>query len=319
MNARFAIIILILIFLPIFAMMGQNIRVENHVSMLALGDSYTIGESVLKEERWPHQFAEALREQGLEVDEPDYIATTGWTTTRLIQGMRTLADKEKTYNLVSILIGVNNQYQGLPFESYEPDLRTIIDKALAIVEQDTARVFILSIPDYAYTPYGRGDEKISADIDRYNQLKFEVAAEYGIAYINITPISRLGLNRTELVAKDGLHPSAIQYGMWVESVIPRVSYDITLHSEGQILPEKDPRIYPNPVRDLLFLESFRPGCQATVFNLLGEKMLQEEVKSELHPLDVSGLSIGAYSLRVSCSGEEGRPFNSLFLISSSTP
>ena len=204
---------------------GQGITIDPQVNMLALGDSYTIGESVDTRERWPHQFIDELRKLGVHADYPDYIAETGWTTRRLIQEMRFQLDRERDYNLVSILIGVNNQYQGIDIASYEPDLRTIIDLALEIVNRDISRVFILSIPDYAYTPFGRGSEVISREIDEYNTIKRNIAAEYGISFIDITPISRNGLSNPSLVAGDGLHPGGPQYQQWVQAIISRINLD----------------------------------------------------------------------------------------------
>lgn len=198
---------------------GQANRLESPVRMLALGDSYTIGESVETGQRWPHQFAAALRELGIDCADPDYIATTGWTTNQLEQGMDIYLDREKNYNFISILIGVNNQYQGKDISVYEPELRKIIDGALNIVDQDSSKLIMLSIPDYAYTPFGRGDSEISRDIDAYNVINRRVASEYKISYINITPISRTGLKDTSMVAGDGLHPSGAQYGKWVEEIL----------------------------------------------------------------------------------------------------
>ena len=195
---------------------GQNIDIEKGVRMLALGDSYTIGESVKMDQRWPHQFVSELRKQGADVDTPDYIATTGWTTSNLLEGIAASLDSDKEYNLVSILIGVNNQYQGMDISIYEPELRNIIDRALEITEQDRSKLFILSIPDYAYTQFGKGDTIISKEIDAYNEINRGVALEYGISWIDITPISRRGLDDPVLVAGDGLHPSGAQYGKWVK-------------------------------------------------------------------------------------------------------
>jgi len=200
-------------------MFGQQISLDREVRMLALGDSYTIGESVDMNQRWPHQLVAELRKPGTKAHLPDYIATTGWTTKDLIQGIADSLNREKDYNLVSILIGVNNQYQGKAITIYEPELRNIIDLAIEIAGQDTTRVFMLSIPDYAYTPFGKGEKNISREIDKYNEINKRVAGEYGIVWIDITPISRRGLNEPELVAEDGLHPSGEQYGEWVEKII----------------------------------------------------------------------------------------------------
>jgi lysophospholipase L1-like esterase len=200
--------------------MGQQIAIDQEVRMLALGDSYTIGESVEADLRWPSQFVSNLRLQGVTADDPDYIATTGWTTSDLIQGIRKNLDTAIKYNLVSILIGVNNQYQGIDISVYEPELRQIIQTALGITGNDTLRVLMLSIPDYAYTPFGKGDATISNEIDKYNAINKRIAGEMGIAYVDITPLSRLGLVRTELVAGDGLHPSGQQYREWIDLIIP---------------------------------------------------------------------------------------------------
>jgi lysophospholipase L1-like esterase/ketosteroid isomerase-like protein len=213
------IIFLVFLFLTTNAQIfGQNIIFNHEISMLALGDSYTIGESVELNERWPHQLAAELRNRGAEVRDPDYIATTGWTTSDLLEGIANGLDRDKEYNLVSILIGVNNQYQGMDISIYEPELRKIIHQAIEIAGGVSSRVFMLSIPDYAYTPFGNGDSKISSEIDAYNEIKKRMAREYGLAFFDITSVSRLGLSDPGLVAGDGLHPSGKQYGLWVEKL-----------------------------------------------------------------------------------------------------
>lgn len=218
-STRRNFILLFLLFLlmdvPILA---QGITCTQEVSMLVLGDSYSIGESVELNERWPHQFVAELRKEGVDARDPDYIATTGWTTSDLLAGISNKLNRDKEYNLVSILIGVNNQYQGMDIRIYEPELRKIIDLAMEISHGESSRVFMLSIPDYAYTPFGKGDPAISRQIDAYNAIKQRVAREYGIPFINITPISRQGLSQQALVAGDGLHPSDKQYRMWVEKL-----------------------------------------------------------------------------------------------------
>jgi lysophospholipase L1-like esterase len=160
-----------------------------------------------------------LRSSGKDAHLLDYIATTGWTTRDLLTGIASSLNREKDYNLVSILIGVNNQYQGLDITIYEPELRNIIDQAIQITGKDTASVFMISIPDYAFTPFGKGDKNISREIDAYNEINRRVAAEYGILRVDITPISRRGVEEPVLVAGDGLHPSGEQYREWVEKII----------------------------------------------------------------------------------------------------
>ena len=231
---------------------SQSIEIDTPVKMLALGDSYTIGASVEKEERWPHQFTAALNAQGIQADEPDYIAVTGWTTQDLLRGIRNSLNSEKNYNLVSILIGVNNQYQHKDIETYEPDLKEIIEIALKVVSDDTGKVFMLSIPDYAYTPFGSGNEKITEEINAYNEINYRVATEYNLTYVNITSISRRGLSEPELVAWDGLHPSGEQYALWVEAVLSYLAPDQILGSWNNRLPGIDEdviRIFPNPASD----------------------------------------------------------------------
>ena len=198
---------------------GQKIKLDKEVRMLALGDSYTIGESVETNMRWPHQFVAELSKLGKDAHLPDNIATTGWTTRDLLTGIASSLNREKDYNLVSILIGVNNQYQGLDITIYEPELRNIIDQAIQITGKDTASVFMISIPDYAFTPFGKGDKIISSEIDSYNEINRRVALEYGILRVDITPISRRGIDEPALVAGDGLHPSGEQYREWVEKII----------------------------------------------------------------------------------------------------
>jgi acyl-CoA thioesterase-1 len=206
---------------------AQEIAISQEVRMLALGDSYTIGERVKTERRWPHQFVAALRTKGIKAVDPDYIAVSGWTTSDLLKGLKNDLDRKKSYKLVSILIGVNNQYQGMDIRIYEPELRQIMDQALELVEHDTSSVFMISIPDYAFTPFGKGDKVISREIDAYNEINKRVAADYGIVRIDITPISRRGLIEPGLVAGDGLHPSGEQYREWVEKIISKMESSVT--------------------------------------------------------------------------------------------
>ena len=206
---------------------GQKIKLDKEVRLLALGDSSTIGESVETIMRWPHQFVDELRKLGKDAQIPDYIATTGWTTRDLLTGIASSGNREKDYNLVSILIGVNNQYQGLDISIYEPELRNIIDQAIQITGKDTSRVFMISIPDYAFTPFGKGDKSISSEIDSYNEISRRVALEYGILRVDITPISRRGIEEPALVAGDGLHPSGKQYREWVGEIISKLGSSTT--------------------------------------------------------------------------------------------
>jgi acyl-CoA thioesterase-1 len=190
---------------------------------LALGDSYTIGESVRETDRWPVQLTEQLRNRNYEMAAPMIIAKTGWTTSDLLRGMDQNLEVQRDFDLVSLLIGVNNQYQGKLITEYEEELRQIFRRAINHSKTLEKGVFAVSIPDYGYTPFGSSNqEKISAEIDRFNQVFKRVADEFGVVFYNITPISRDSSN-PELVASDGLHPSALQYQLWVESFVSQVA------------------------------------------------------------------------------------------------
>lgn len=188
---------------------------------LALGDSYTIGESVRYDERYPVQLAERLRQKGVRIAEPTIIARTGWTTRQLKEAIAT-AELQQKYELVSLLIGVNNQYQGINMEVYKTEFLELLKKAIELAGGDRRRVFVMSIPDYAYTPFGRNSATISPQIDAYNAINLSITTSYGIQYFDITPISRKGLEQPNLVASDGLHPSGKMYQQWVESILPSI-------------------------------------------------------------------------------------------------
>jgi len=295
-------------------LIAQNICLEGEVKMLALGDSYTIGESVEIDERWPHQLMDKLRALTFEGMDPDYIATTGWTTQNLIQGMNSMLDDELSYNLVSILIGVNNQYQGVPIESYEPDLRKIIDLALKVVQQDTSNVFILSIPDYAYTPFGGGADIISREIDEYNEIKRRVAAEYKVAFIDITPISREGLSNSSLLADDGLHPSEVQYGQWVEAIIPRVRLKEYLPSGAlQQIPANAISVYPNPAGATVQIDSLEEITRIRIINSTGSIVSDQKISASPARLDLSYLGSGLYTLWIDHGNQNAVSYRTLLI------
>lgn len=185
------------------------------ISYLALGDSYTIGESVAEQERYPLQLADSLRQMGFDIMPPEIVAKTGWSTSQLSDGIAEAGIQGGTYGLVSLLIGVNNQFRNQPIEAYPPEFTSLLDLAIEFAGGDTSRVFVLSIPDYAFTPFGNGDPEISQGIDEYNAINRQLSESYGIRYFDITPISREGISQPELVAPDGLHPSGEQYRRWV--------------------------------------------------------------------------------------------------------
>lgn len=198
---------------------GQNIQLEEPVRMLALGDSYTIGESVEEKDRWPVQLINMLRKKGYDCEDPRIIATTGWRTDDLKRGIE-ISGLKKDFNLVSLLIGVNNQYQGRPVESYAPELDELIQIAISYAGGDSSKVFVVSIPDYGFTPFGADKkDEISREIDTYNAENKRISEKYGVRYFDITPISRKATEDPELIANDGLHPSAKMYSQWVEFML----------------------------------------------------------------------------------------------------
>jgi lysophospholipase L1-like esterase len=194
------------------------------IKILALGDSYTIGEGVGVNARWPVQLADSLEQRQLPVDTVIIIAQTGWTTNNLLNAIES-RNPDTDFNFVTLLIGVNNQYQGQDINIYKPQFEELLDEAIAFAGNDTSQVLIVSIPDYAYTPFGlTGDTAtISDEIDQYNNINKEVANAYGVNYLNITPISRQGLEDESLVAGDGLHPSGKMYSLWVEKLLQQAT------------------------------------------------------------------------------------------------
>lgn len=187
---------------------------------LALGDSYTIGESVPEGERWPNQLARQLNAEGLQVD-VTIIARTGWTTDELWQGIQA-TEIQTPYDLVSLLIGVNNQYRGYDIHEYREQFVFLLNKSIEYAGGKPNRVIVLSIPDWGVTPFasGRDQEQIAKHIDEFNAVNREESEKASVHYIDVTPISRQAAEDTALVAPDGLHPSGKMYTMWAEKVLP---------------------------------------------------------------------------------------------------
>lgn len=200
---------------------------EPSIFYLALGDSYTIGESVPESERWPVQLAQQMNSEGLNVNTPRIIATTGWRTDQLKAAIESTKDLRASFDMVSLLIGVNNQYQGKSVESFAPEFEELLQIAIEKAGGDTGHVFVLSIPDYGKTPFGAAkEEEIARELDEYNAVSKEICEKYNVAYYNITPISRLAKDNPELVAEDNLHPSGEMYRQWVELILEDVIQQI---------------------------------------------------------------------------------------------
>lgn len=197
------------------------------VRFLALGDSYTIGEGVAEAGRWPNQLADTLSSLGLSFEKPLIIARTGWTTADLKAGIEA-ADPKGPFDLVSLLIGVNNQYRG-PSRGYTPEnyrlaFAALLQQSIAFAGGEAARVFVVSIPDYSVTPFVPESNKarVAEEIDQYNHINRQETEKAGVTYVDITPISRLAANDKSLLASDNLHPSASMYRMWVELMAEKV-------------------------------------------------------------------------------------------------
>jgi lysophospholipase L1-like esterase len=187
---------------------------------LALGDSYSIGEGVPEAGRWPVQLAVRLRREGVALDDPAIIATTGWTTDELSAAMDA-ASFTPPYELVSLLIGVNNQYRGRSADEYRDEFRRLLERAVALAGDRSGRVLVLSIPDWGVTPFAHGSGRdvlrIASELDSYNAIAREEAERRGAQFVDITGISR---QHPALLADDGLHPSAAQYALWTEAAVP---------------------------------------------------------------------------------------------------
>lgn len=190
------------------------------IRYLALGDSYTIGESVEEAERFPNQLAAMLAAEDVTVD-VQIIARTGWTTDELWQGIQANT-VTPPYDMVSLLIGVNNQYRGRSSEEYREGFIFLLNKAIEYAGGDAKRVIVFSIPDWGVTPfaYGKDTTQIANEIDAFNKINLEESTKAGTHYVDVTPSSRLALNDKTLIAGDGLHPSGKMYAEWAKSALP---------------------------------------------------------------------------------------------------
>jgi len=190
---------------------------------LFLGDSYTIGESVDEVEGWPIQLVSALRDKGLAMAEPMIVAQSGWTTKELAAGIEH-ARIDTSFDLVSLLIGVNDQYQNQDIEEYRIRFRRLLKMAIAFANHQPWRVMVLSIPDWGATPFAEGCDRkqVASEIDHFNQINRQETEELEARYIDVTTISRQAFNDPSLIAEDELHPSSKMYGAWVSSILPVV-------------------------------------------------------------------------------------------------
>lgn len=269
---------------------AQNFKVEEPVRYLALGDSYTIGASVVYDNRWPSQLYDSLGSLGYELDTLSYIAQSGWRTDDLSNNI-SQQKPDSNYNLVSLLIGVNNQFQGRDFIQYENEFPALLNWAIVLAGGEKSRVFVVSIPDYMYTPFGSSytnPEITSSELDTYNAYAKKVSDSIGVRFYNITPISRKGIEDPDLVSIDALHPSGKQYKEWVKLIL-----ETPITNIDEIENDKhDLTIFPNPTSGEIQISNDAIGYE--VLNLKGELLLNGEGSN----VDLSPFSSGTYLVRV---------------------
>ncbi|MDP4263142.1 MAG: SGNH/GDSL hydrolase family protein [Bacteroidota bacterium] len=188
-------------------------------SYLALGDSYTIGEKVEARDNFPSQVTALLNEQGIRFNDPEIVAQTGWTTDELEQAIQK-TKLRRNYDIVTILIGVNNQYRGRKVEDYIPGFESLLRRAIQLAGNDAKHVIVLSIPDWGVTPFAAGRDRmqIAREINAYNAANKQIALRHGVHYIDITPWTREAATDHNLLAADGLHPSGKEYAKWAHPV-----------------------------------------------------------------------------------------------------
>lgn len=194
-------------------------------NFLALGDSYTIGEGVPEAQRWPMQLTASLQEAGISIECPKIIAQTGWTTDELSAAINA-AELHPPYELVSLLIGVNNQYRGYILKNYEEEFSVLLNHAIRFAGNRPDHVIVLSIPDWGVTPFGQRSGRdlatIAQEIDSFNAANFSESKRQKVHYVNITPLTRQLGAQPEMLVEDGLHPSGTLYRLWVSATLPIV-------------------------------------------------------------------------------------------------
>jgi len=208
-----------------FKLAFMTTQVSAQKRFLALGDSYTIGEAVEESQRWPSLFIHELNENGEFFNAPEIVAKTGWTTDELLAQMKDYSF-QPPYDLVSLLIGVNNQYRGYSIETYRQEFKMLLNRAIDLADGKIENVFVVSIPDWGATPFAkdRNTEVIAAEILNFNLVNKEIAAEKGVLWIDIFEISQLANNDSSLTASDGLHPSVAMYQLWTNEILKKRSF-----------------------------------------------------------------------------------------------
>jgi len=216
-----SVLTFIVILQPIFTMSSnyETNKSMNSSTYLALGDSYTIGEGVSERDTWPYQLINRLNKNDFSFQLPKIIAKTGWRTDQLIKAVEE-ENLSVKFDLVSLLIGVNNQFQGKDIDQFKTDFRTLLNTSIGLCSKGKSRVFVLSIPDYGATPFGKLErDAIKTEIDEWNAVCKKICDEFEVLFIDVTSISRLAISQTDLICKDRLHPSAKMYLLWVDELM----------------------------------------------------------------------------------------------------
>ena len=201
---------------------------KHYFSYLALGDSYTIGESVALHESYPYQTIELLRKAGLHFHAPEIVAKTGWTSSELAENILHRKLNEQ-YDFVTLLVGVNNQYRQLPADDFKNDFLFLLKKAIHFSGEKNKRVIVLSIPDWGVTPFAikKDGKKITEEIDQFNQICESLAKENKVHFINITESSRKAKKDNTLLANDHLHYAGKEYAVWAEKLAAVIKQEIS--------------------------------------------------------------------------------------------
>lgn len=199
---------------------NQSIKYKQQI--LALGDSYTVGEGVDPAETWVARLQDLLVKRGYPLEEPVVVAKTGWTTDELMEGMKS-ANLKGPYSMVTLLIGVNNQYRGRDTADYREQFRGLLQQAIELAGNDPKKVVVISIPDYSVTPFAENLDRtrIALEIDLFNSINQYEAHQFKTQYAYITPSSRKAKDDTTLLAEDGLHPSGKMYGLWADQLMSK--------------------------------------------------------------------------------------------------
>lgn len=281
-----------------------QVQTQEIVKFLALGDSYTIGQSVDVTARWPVQLIDSLRVKGIACDDPLIIAMTGWRTDNLKTAIQNANLSNTGFNLVSLLIGVNNQYQGKTVESYAPEFSNLLDIVIELAGGNKNRVFVVSIPDYGFTPFGMNNQPtITANINAFNAVNKSISEEKGVTYINITDISRQGLAQPDLVASDGLHPSGKMYTEWVKTILDTITVQQVI-TEIETEKSLSIRLYPNPAGTritIASLPSSEKNFKIILRNSTGNTVFQMDftTENEEASINIESLTPGVYFYELS--------------------